>query len=51
MPRLIPMALKGTQKFLGATYRKFASSNTSRLEAHVDFFRLPMKGVLGPYVL
>ena len=29
-------------------YRKIASSNTSRLEAHVGFFRLLMKG---PYVL
>ena len=29
-------------------YRKIASSNTSRLEAHVGFFRLLMKGVFGP---
>ena len=31
--------------------RKIASSNTSRLEAHVGFFRLLMKGIFGPYVL
>jgi hypothetical protein len=34
-----------------STYRKIASSNTSRLEAHVGFFRLLMKGIFGPYVL
>ena len=28
-----------------------ASSDTSRLEAHDGFFRLLMKGILGPYVL
>ena len=33
------------------TYRKIASSNTSRLEAHVGFFRMLMKGTFGPYVL
>ena len=32
-------------------YRKIASFNTSRLEAHVGFFRLLMKGIFGPYVL
>ena len=32
-------------------YRKITSSNTSRLEAHVGFFRLLMKGIFGPYVL
>ena len=32
-------------------YRKVASSNTSRLEAHVSSFRLLMKGIFGPYVL
>jgi hypothetical protein len=31
-------------------YRKIASSNTSRLEAHVDFSRLLMKGIFGPYL-
>ena len=31
--------------------RKIASSNTSRLEAHVGFFRLRVKGLFGPYVL
>ena len=35
----------------GNTYRKVASSNTSRLEAHVGFFRLLMKGIFDPYVL
>ena len=28
-------------------YRKIASSNTSRLEAHVGFFRILMKGIFG----
>ena len=32
-------------------YRKFASSNTSRLEAHEGFFRLFMKGIFDLYVL
>ena len=32
-------------------YRKVASTNTSRLEAHAGFFRLLMKGIFGPYVL
>ena len=32
-------------------YRKVASSNTSRLEAHAGFFRLLMKGFFYPYVL
>ena len=35
----------------GLKYRKVASSNTSRLEAHAGFFRLLMKGILDPYVL
>ena len=30
--------------------RKVASSNTSRLEAHAGFFKLPMKGIFDPYV-
>ena len=34
-----------------AIYRKVASSNMSRLEAHKGFFRLLMKGILDPYVL
>jgi hypothetical protein len=33
------------------TYCKIASSNSSRLEAHVGFFRLLMKVIFGPYVL
>ena len=33
------------------TYRKIASPNTSHLEAHVDFFRLLMEGIFGPYVV
>ena len=32
-------------------YRKVASSNMSRLEAHTGFFRLLMKGIFDPYVL
>ena len=32
-------------------YRKVASSNTSRLEAHAGFFRLLMKGIFDAYVL
>ena len=32
-------------------YRKIASSNTSRLEAHAGFFRSLMKGIFDPYVL
>ena len=32
-------------------YRKVASSNTSRLEAHAGFFRLLMKGIFNPCVL
>ena len=32
-------------------YRKVASSNMSRLEAHAGFFRLLMKGIFDPYVL
>ena len=34
-----------------ARYRKIASSNMSCLEAHVGFFRCPIKGIFGPYVL
>ena len=32
-------------------YRKVASSNMSRLEAHAGFFRVLMKGIFDPYVL
>ena len=32
-------------------YRKISSSNTSRLEAYVGFFRLLVKGIFDPYVL
>jgi hypothetical protein len=32
-------------------YRKVASFNMSRLEAHAGFFRLLMKGIFDPYVL
>ena len=38
-------------KYILYRYRKIASSNTSRLEAHVGFFRLLMKGIFGPYVM
>jgi hypothetical protein len=33
------------------TYPKVASTNTSCLKAHADFFRLLMKGIFDPYVL
>ena len=36
------------QHTVEASYRKVASSNTSRLEAHADFFRLLMKGICDP---
>ena len=32
-------------------YSKVANSNTSHLETHAGFFRLPMKGIFDPYVL
>ena len=32
-------------------YRKVASSNTFRFEAHAGSFRLLMRGILGPYEL
>ena len=32
-------------------YRKVASSNMSRLEAHAGFFSLLMKGIFGLYLL
>ena len=32
-------------------YRKITSSNMSRLEAHVGFFRLLMKEIFGPDIL
>ena len=32
-------------------YRKIASSNTSRFEAHVGFFRLLIKGIFRPFAL
>ena len=35
----------------GVSYRKVASSSTSRLEAHAGFFRLLMKVIFNPYVL
>ena len=37
--------------FLTIKYRKVASSNTSRLEAHAGFFRLLMKRIFDAYVL
>ena len=46
---LKPKLVICTYKFF--KYHKIASSNTSRLEAHVGFFRLLMKGIFGPYVL
>ena len=38
-----------TVLYIGSIYRKVASSNTSRLEAHAGFFRLLMKGIFDPY--
>ena len=38
-------------KCLKDEYRKFATCNMSRLEAHACFFRLLMKGIFDPYVL
>ena len=38
-------------EFQSFIYRKVASSNMSRLEAHAGFFRLLMKGIFDPYVL
>ena len=34
-----------------STYCKIGSSNTSRLEEHVGFFKLLMKGIFDPCVL
>ena len=42
-----PLNISRPQK----TYCKVASSHTSCLEAHRDFFRLLMKGIFDPYVL
>ena len=39
------------QKSSNLQYRKIASTHKSRLEAHADFFRLLMKGIVNPYVL
>ena len=39
------------EALVDVAYRKVASSNTSRLEAHAGFFRLLMKGIFNPYVL
>ena len=36
---------------LRENYRKVASSNTSRLEAHAGYLRLLMKGIFDRYVL
>ena len=46
-----PPIVYHTYSIQGKYLRKVASSNTSRLEAHADFFRLLMKGILDPYVL
>ena len=40
-----------TNAIINFKYRKVASSNMSRLEAHAGFFRLLMKGIFDPYVL
>ena len=39
-----------TQIMSKTRYRKVASSNMFRLEAHGGFFRLLMKGIFHPYV-
>ena len=39
------------QNFVILNYRKVASSNTSRFEAHAGLFRLLMKGTFDAYVL
>ena len=39
------------QIYFSSNYRKVASSNTSRLEAHAGIYRLLMKGILNAYVL
>ena len=39
-----------TSYFSHDTYRKVASSNTSRLEAHAGFFRLLIKGICDPLI-
>ena len=39
-----------TRQFAFEIFSKIEGSNTSRLEAHVDFFKLLMKGIFGPYV-
>ena len=43
--------MKSEAVFLASKYRKVASSNMPRLEAHDGFFRLLMKGIFDPYVL
>ena len=43
--------LSSCQLGLTLNYCKIASSNTFRLEAHIGFFRLVMKGILRPYDL
>ena len=43
---------RGSKSFgMVLNYRKVASSNTSRLEAHAGFFRLLMNWIMDPYVL
>ena len=50
--RFIVLLLRSKKKALDVlAYRKVASSNTSRLEAHAGFFRLLMKGIFEPYVM
>ena len=46
------MQLQHLQKKLAdSSYRKVASSNSSRSKAHAGFFKLLMKGIFDPYVL
>ena len=50
-PFIHTLTLLYKQRFISNTYRKVASSDTSRLEAHAGFFRLLMKGIFDPSVL
>ena len=45
------LVLQGKLDLGNRKYCKITSSNTSRLEANVGFFRLLMKGIFGMYVL
>ena len=44
-------SLESLGNYCESKYRKVASSNTFRLEAHAGFIRMLMKGIFYPYVL